>query len=47
LDCANSWHGRKRVTRFQMEAIMATGTDHAPNRAGGRQLFPFAARSPG
>jgi hypothetical protein len=21
--------------------------DHAPNRAGGRQLFPFAARSPG
>jgi CspA family cold shock protein len=26
LDCANSWHGRKRVTRFQMEAIIATGT---------------------
>jgi cold shock protein len=26
LDCANSSHGRKRVTRFQMEAIMATGT---------------------
>jgi cold shock protein len=26
LDRANSSHGRKRMTRFQMEAIMATGT---------------------
>src|SRR4029077_13168808 len=26
LDRANSSHGRKRVTRFQMEATMATGT---------------------